>query len=92
MNKREARQADKHMKTIKIEINNTLVDVRVDIRSLRTALGLPQHDMFHSGIYGNYQHPALDADDNIDDLDHNSNDDNDAHQNSQQQDSNQTNN
>lgn len=59
------------LQPIRLELNGTMVTVRVDIASLRTALGLPQHNLFHEGIYGQgYQHPELAAEDDIDDLDH----------------------
>ena len=45
--------------------------IRVDISTLRIALGLPQHNTFHQGIYTQYEHPTLEAHDNIDDVDHN---------------------
>lgn len=59
-----------NLKTVSVEINGTMVDIRVDIASLRTALSLPQHDLFHAGIYNQYEHPALDDADNIEDVDH----------------------
>ena len=77
----QARVSEEFLKTIKIEINNALVDVRVDIRTLRAALSLPQHDMFHEGIYNGYQRPGLNDEDNIEDVDHNNDDQADAEQN-----------
>ena len=71
----QQRASQEYMRTIKMEINNTLVDVRVDIRTLRTALSLPQHDIFHEGIYTGYQHPDINEEDNIEDVDHDSDDD-----------------
>ena len=92
----QARNSEQHMRTIKIEINNTLLDVRVDIRSLRTALSLPQHDIFHEGIYNGYQHPEINEEDNMEDVDHESDDEvhtqNNEQPNSQQQNSQQPNN
>ena len=69
-NEEQERLANNNLKTIRIEINNQLINVRVDIASLQTALSLPQHDLFHAGIYQNYRHPTLDEADNIDDVDH----------------------
>ena len=92
----QARDSEQHMRTIKIEINNTLVDVRVDIRTLQTALSLPQHDIFHEGIYNGYQHPEINEEDNMEDVDHESDDEghtqNNVQPNSQQRNSQQPNN
>ena len=91
-----ARDSEHHMRTIKIEINNTLLDVRVDIRSLQTALSLPQHDIFHEGIYNGYQHPEINEEDNVEDVDHESVDEgltqDNVQPNSEQRDSQQPNN
>lgn len=59
-----------NLRTVRMEFNSTMLDVRVDIVSLRTALALPQHDLFHEGIYRQYEHPVLDEADNIADIDH----------------------
>lgn len=64
------RRSSSNLRTIRIEFNNSLVNIRVDIASLRTALGLPQHDLFFGGLYQQYQHPTLDDEDNIEDVDH----------------------
>ena len=85
----QATDSENFLRPIKIEINNTLVEVRVDIRTLRSALSLPQHDMFHQGIYAGYRHPVLDADDKIEDIDHNFNEEEGDHQDNQQQESSQ---
>ena len=37
----------------------TWVEVYVDVGSLRDALGLPQHDLFHHGIFHGYRHESL---------------------------------
>ena len=39
---------------------------------MRYALSLPQHDLFHAGIYNGYQHPDLAEEDNMEDEDHKS--------------------
>ena len=65
-----AQERNDLMRTIQLELNGTIVSVRVNVRSLRTALGLPQHDLFHAGIYNGYQHPELAAADDIEDVDH----------------------
>ena len=44
-------------RTIRIKLNGSWVDCSVDLRSLRAALGLPQHDIFTQGIYHGYVHP-----------------------------------
>ena len=49
-------------------------------------------DMFYEGIYNGYQHPGLDDEDNVEDVDHNSDDATDAAQNNEKQNSQQTNN
>ena len=56
-------------KKIRIELNGTWVDVRVDVSSLRLALGLPPHDLFTNGIFNNYvHHETVGAD--VEDTDH----------------------
>jgi len=47
---------DRNRKKIRIELNGTWLDVRVDVRSLRLALGLPPHDLFREGIFNEYVH------------------------------------
>ena len=63
-------QRNSNLRSIRIELQGTMLDVRVDIASLRTALSLPQHDLFHQGIYRQYQHPDLGAEDDCEDDDH----------------------
>ena len=54
---------------IRIELNGTWVDVRVDVSSLRLALGLPPHDIFTNGIFNEYvHHETVGAD--VEDTDH----------------------
>ena len=65
-----AEQLNNFMRPIQFELNGTMNTVRVDIRTLRTALGLPQHDLFHQGIYNGYEHPDLPAGADMDDVDH----------------------
>ena len=61
--------AEPTIRTFRIKLNGTWVDVPVDIVSLRLALGLPQHDIFSQGIFHEYQHnPA--AGPNVADTDH----------------------
>ena len=54
---------------IKIELNGCWVDVRVDVNSLRAALGLPLHDIFDNGIFRNYVHNETTGPD-VEDTDH----------------------
>ena len=61
---------DNNLRNIRMSFNGVFMEVPVDIRSLRTALGLPQYDLFHRGIFEEYKHPELDEDDNIEDVDH----------------------
>jgi len=44
------------------------VDMVVDFRSIRQALGLPQHNLFCKGIFHQYKHPDVQED--MDDVDH----------------------
>ena len=60
---------EREVKKIKIEFNGSWVDVGVDIRSLRAALGLPQHDMFRNGIFHEYVHNETVGSD-VEDTDH----------------------
>ena len=71
-----AAQRNNVMWNIRMEFNGTIINVRVDVRSLREALGLPQHDIFHAGIYNQYQHQVLAEGDNIEDVDHQNQDEN----------------
>jgi len=52
-----------------VKLNGTWVDVTVDIRSLRAALGLPQHNIFVKGIYHGFTHNETTGPD-IADVDH----------------------
>ena len=65
-----ATSRDNNFRMVTIKLNNQLFNLEVDISSLRRALSLPQHDLFHEGIYRQYVHPQLDEDDNIGDVDH----------------------
>jgi len=60
---------DRNRKKIKMELNGCWVDVRVDVNSLRAALGLPLHDIFHGGIYNEYVHNETTGPD-VEDTDH----------------------
>ena len=61
--------AEPTIRTFRIKLNGTWVDVPVDIVSLRLALGLPRHDIFSQGIFHEYQHnPAAGPD--VADTDH----------------------
>lgn len=55
---------------IRIKVQEHWMDVTVDIQSLRAALGLPDHDLFHQGIYHGYQHPTMAGADDMVDVDH----------------------
>ena len=62
-------EEERNRKKIRIELNGTWVDVRVDVNSLRLALGLPPHDLFTEGIFNNYvHHETVGAD--VEDTDH----------------------
>ena len=65
-----ARERESQTRTINIVMNGTRVPVEVEISSLRRALGLPQHDIFHEGIFRRYRHPRLPEDANMEDVDH----------------------
>jgi len=56
-------------KKIRIELNGCWLDVRVDVNSLRRALGLPLHDIFDGGIYNEYMHHETVGPD-VEDTDH----------------------
>lgn len=58
------------MKPITIELNGTMVQVQVNVASLRTALGLPQHNLIADGIFHGYQHQAVAADEDQEDAEH----------------------
>ena len=47
---------ERKCKKIRIEPNGCWVGVRVDVNSLRRALGLPLRDIFDGGIYNEYVH------------------------------------
>ena len=60
---------ERNRKKNRIELNGTWVDVRVDVGSLRLALGLPPHDLFTNGIFHDYvHHETVGAD--VEDTDH----------------------
>ena len=62
-------EEERNGKKIRIELNGTWVDVRVDVSSLRLALGLPPHDLFAEGIFNDYvHHETVGAD--VEDTDH----------------------
>ena len=54
---------------IKIELNGCRIDVRIDVNSLRAALGLPLHDIFANGIFHEYVHNETTGPD-VEDTDH----------------------
>ena len=58
------------LRTIRIELNGVMLDIKVDIRSVCAALNLPQHDIFHNGIYNEYQHDAVEDEEDQEDVDH----------------------
>ena len=66
---------DRNRKKIRIEVHGTWVDVFVDVRSLRSALGLPDHDIFDRGIFSEYQHNETTGPD-VEDTDHQPDDNN----------------
>ena len=66
---------DRNRKKIRIEVHGTWVDVFADVRSLRSALGLPDHDMFDRGIFSEYQHHETTSPD-VEDTDHQTDDNN----------------
>ena len=59
----------REIEKIRIELNDTWVDVRVDVSSLRLALGLPPHDLFREGIFNEYVHQETVGAD-VEDTDH----------------------
>ena len=65
----DGEREERNAKKIKIELNGCWVDVKVDLTSLRAALGLPQHDIFDSGIYHDYVHHET-AGPDVEDTDH----------------------
>jgi len=70
----ENAQAEQHrnnvMRPVIMKLNGTNVTVEVSVASLRAALGLPQHDLFHEGLYRGYVHPELPEGDDMEDVDH----------------------
>eukprot|EP00957_Ditylum_brightwellii_P069351 5265000-Ditylum_brightwellii.AAC.1 len=42
-----AQEQNSLMRSIQLELNGTIVSVNVNVQSLRTVLGLPQHNLFH---------------------------------------------
>ena len=54
---------------IKIKLNNVWVDCEVDVASLRSALRLPQHDIFTEGIFQEFVPVSAPAQD-MQDVDH----------------------
>ena len=65
----EGLDEERTSKKIRIEINGCWIDVRVDVNSLRRALGLPLHDIFREGIFNEYVHHETVGPD-IEDTDH----------------------
>mgnify|MGYP001165731502 CR=1 FL=1 len=66
---------DRNRKKIRIEVHGTWVDGFVDVRSLWSALGLPDHDIFDRGIFSEYQHNETTGPD-VEDTDHQPDDNN----------------
>ena len=60
---------DEQNRKIRIELNGCWIDVRVDVNSLREALGLPPHDIFQNGIFCEYVHSKTVGPD-LEDTDH----------------------
>ena len=59
----------REIEKIRIKLNGTWLDVRVDVRLLQLALGLPPHDLFRGGIFNEYvHHETVGAD--VEDTDH----------------------
>ena len=65
----ENQREDRTSKKIKIEINGCWVEVKVDVNSLRAALGLPQHDLFSEGMFRDCVHNETIGPD-VEDTDH----------------------
>lgn len=56
---------------VEIELfGGTKATIRINIASLRQALSLPNHDLFHQGIYNGYTHPELPEGADMEDVDH----------------------
>ena len=66
-NEQAAAARNAEYKPITIELNGVEVQVRVKVASLREALGLPQHNLIHNGIYHGYNHdPVAPEEDQVD--------------------------
>jgi hypothetical protein len=61
---------DSHWKILQVEFNGIRQPLKVDIRTLRTALGLPQYDMLSNGIFKLSDVPSVNLH-NIPDTQHN---------------------
>lgn len=57
-------------RNVRMRLNGTEVEVPVELRSLREALGLPNYPLFRDGIFHEYQHPNLPAAQDAPDVDH----------------------
>lgn len=55
--------------TIQMEINSSWTDFRVDVASMRAALGLPAHDIYTTGIYHGFE-PVPPPEVDLEDVDH----------------------
>ena len=57
------------VKTVKTQLNGCWVDLRVDVSSLRAALGLPLHDLLHDFTFRDHAHNETTGPD-VEDTDH----------------------
>jgi len=69
-NEQAAAARNAEYKPITIELNGVEVQVRVKVASLREALGLPQHNLIHNGIYHGYNHDPVAPEEDQEDEEH----------------------
>jgi len=63
-------QRNNNLQPLRVVISGTMVELQVDVRSLRTALGLPQHNLFWDGVFNEYNHERIPEDQDGEDVDH----------------------
>ena len=67
----EARaRRDAEMKPLVVEISGQRLEIKVSVKSLRDALGLPPYNLFHEGIFHQHNHENIDSDEDQDDDEH----------------------
>jgi hypothetical protein len=65
----DAMAASLRIAQFRIKLNGTWVPVEFEVKGLRTALGLPEHDIFTQGIYQEFR-PVEPSNGHLADLDH----------------------